>query len=114
MANQSRPERSKAVDELMHDCTLRVRQNIDTLIEADKKRDADHPLTYHQLGKRAGYSSAIVYQALTSEPPRNNIGIQTIARFSLALKVTPHELLLPPKSFRKEVLPKWLERRGVK
>ncbi len=104
---QKRPERGDAVSDMMLECTLTVRDNIKAIMEVEEDLGIDDPLTYNQLGKLSGYSSSIIYQSLTSEPPRNNIGIQTLARYALALGVTPHILLMPNEQFRRELIPSY-------
>ncbi len=107
-----KPPRSEEINDLLLECTLTIRENINSILDAEQDMEIENPLNLNQLGAMAGYGSSVVYQALRSEPPRNMIGIQTLARFSLALGMSPHTLLMPNDRFKKEIIPAYKNERA--
>lgn len=109
-----KPPRSEEIEDLLLECTLTVRDNIAAIIEAEQEIDTEAPLNYNQLGVMAGYGSSVIYQTLRSEPPRNMVGIQTLARLSLALGMSMHTLIMPPDRFKKEIIPAYKTARAAR
>lgn len=108
VAPKKRPEPPDEVKEIYSELSEGIRENVMSLIEAEK--NFDDPITLNQLGKMMGFSSAFIYGIMNG---RNEIGIMTISRLSYALGCNPWLLMMPNDEFEKNIIPNYIRyRRG--
>lgn len=97
-----RPDRPDDLVALEAELSGTIRRNINSVM--DVENEYQDGMSRNELGIRMGFKSKIIYNQLSEENARSNIGNSTLCRYSLALGIPVYLLVMPHRLFKKAFL----------